>query len=70
MKLTPWFSGDQKPVRMGVYQRAYADAGEKYCYWDGQYWGSPTVTAKGADHWSFATNESIYQNLPWRGVMK
>lgn len=40
IKLTPWFTGDQKPVRVGVYQRdLYGEDVKAYSYWDGEVWG-------------------------------
>ncbi len=73
MKLTPWFTGDQKPVRVGVYQRKnsrheqYVTA-THYSYWDGAEWcasAHDTLLAK-----SYCAYASLSQNLPWRGVMK
>ena len=72
MKLTPWFSGDQKPVRVGVYQRKYVDQPNfsfaLYAYWDGLRFGSYGHTPAEAKH--HKDTQSNIQNLPWRGVMK
>ena len=43
MKLTPWFSGLECPVRAGVYERKLynyhtGDPLIVYSYWDGQHW--------------------------------
>jgi len=35
MKRTPWFSGDVKPARRGVYERDFAGW---YSKWDGNSW--------------------------------
>lgn len=67
MKLTPWFSGDQKPVRKGVYQRVFKNK-KHYSFFNGMRWfvgsGSPS-TARTYEGW-----DTSFQNLPWRGVMK
>lgn len=38
--VTPWFPGDVKPVRVGVYQTEDANLGDDrfYNYWDGKRW--------------------------------
>ncbi len=71
MKLTPWFSGDQKPVRVGVYQRDIFGKGiEVYSYWNGNYWCFYSSSVSGAVMKDGLHLESAEQNLPWRGVMK
>ncbi len=68
MKLTPWFSGDQKPIRVGVYEVKYPFPFPVYSYWDGADWKTITISVKAAyKHKRFADK---VQNLPWRGVMK
>lgn len=67
MKLTPWFSGDQKPVRAGVYQRK-AEIGTVYAYWDGRCFGLYAFDKKLAERFKSTYSENKY--LPWRGVMK
>lgn len=38
-KLTPWFRGAVKPVRVGVYRRRLTQYGTMgYSYWDGLKW--------------------------------
>lgn len=66
-KLTPWFDGTVKPVRVGVYQRKYHN-GIFYCYWDGKYFSSGTYSISGLVH--KVRGMSPWQDLPWRGVMK
>lgn len=41
-KLTPWFAGDVKPVRVGYYQRRYSNNRHDLTnnmpdYWDGEW---------------------------------
>ena len=58
MKLTGWYQGDQRPVRVGFYLRD--TGGNQINSWfDGRYW----LIVGG-------THKSIYQNLPWLGVAK
>lgn len=42
MKLTPWFDGSVKPVRVGVYELDYRDEDHAsrtfYTAWDGLVW--------------------------------
>lgn len=67
MKLTKWYSGDQKPVRIGVYVRNTV-IGYLYSHWNGKFWGlssdDPTEAEK-AKH-----EESWCQDYPWCGVAK
>ena len=68
MKLTPWFSGDQRPVRDGVYQRDYGNGGPPfYAKWARGWWwvGSPQPEFAAVEQ-----KESIYQDVSWRGVAK
>lgn len=37
-KLTPWFSGDVKPVRVGVYRTKQPDGSLFFNKWDGKQW--------------------------------
>jgi hypothetical protein len=71
MKLTGWYSGDQKPVRVGIYQRAY-DCGTLilYCYWDGVNFGGGVLTSGHASLSYQYHGSSLSQSLPWRGVAK
>jgi hypothetical protein len=71
MKLTPWFSGDQKPVRVGVYRRNIFGKGiASYSYWNGKFWGLYSPMPDVASSLSWKNFRSKVQNLPWRGVMK
>ena len=71
MKLTPWFPGDVKPVRVGVYERNYGNDRLRdcnYCHWNGKFWSIWATTQRGAVH--LKNNASRWQDLPWRGVEK
>lgn len=50
LKLTPWFSGDTKPLkdRVGVYKRDYGPFGVAFCWWDGLVFGPSSETRKEA----------------------
>ena len=58
MKRTAWYSGDQKPVHIGCYERNYDGVIAK-CYWDNVFF----------QH-QFMACASPRQNLPWRGLVK
>lgn len=65
-KLTKWYQGDQKPVRVGVYERDIKAFGKTYSKWDGKNWRCIGWSPDDAENWSFA--KSAYQNSPWRGL--
>lgn len=71
MKLTEWYSGDQKPARQGVYQRV-SNVGDllRYSYWDGSIWYYSASTKKGAVRLHRESWRSFSQNQKWRGVAK
>lgn len=66
-KVTPWYPGDVKPVRVGVYERDHVHD-VRYSYWNGHYWGG---WAKKRTH---ARNNkdapSALQSIPWRGIAR
>ena len=67
MKLTPWFNGKQKPVRVGLYQRT---DGVRclYAWWNGRVWSLGDESIEIA-LW-FKKFSSFRQEFFWRGVMK
>lgn len=65
-KLTPWFPGDVKPVRPGVYLRELG--GEPYySRWDGFSWKFSQKTIRMAAR---EKQTSLNQGTPWRGLAK
>lgn len=70
MKLTEWFPGDVKPVRVGVYERSWEN-GEKfdypYYFWDGKQWRGQGVSREDE---MIRNTVSVFQNNPWRGLAK
>lgn len=65
-ELTPWFDGEVKPARVGVYQRR--TYGDYFAYWffDGSVWltggtSTPDVARCGSKH-------SPEQDREWRGL--
>jgi hypothetical protein len=72
MQLTPWFNGDTKPVRIGVYQQyvSHWTARIGYQYWDGSLWGGWAPTPKGAYGVRMHAVSPMWQNDPWRGLLK
>lgn len=69
-KLTPWFHGSVKPVRVGVYERKPSPGTEPYSYWNGEFWASSDDTPERAAHSIWIEYESHIQNLSWRGLTK
>lgn len=79
MKKTPWFSGYTVPARRGFYERdhrqvAYLSAKDRRITLD--LWEPvpqrghilhPGVWYIVDEH---GTNDAVFQNLPWRGLMK
>lgn len=77
MKLTEWYNGDQKPVRVGVYERSYdlypsfiTRSYSYFCWWDGRGFGMGQNSAKLCDNLKMSEGASVMQDLPWRGVQK
>jgi hypothetical protein len=67
-KLTPWFTGDVKPVRPGVYQRRGVNGRVYYSRWPGDNWlFGLWYTPSDASH-LFLHRASMHQALPWRGI--
>jgi hypothetical protein len=67
---TPWFSGDEKPVREGVYERDYSDEQDGsfalFCRWNGWSW----FCGYGTVHSALCTSAvAPCQSFPWRGLV-
>lgn len=75
MKLTDWYNADQKPVRVGVYERSYKlypsfyDR-SYYCWWNGRSFGFGRDSPKLCSYLKMSEGASLIQDLPWRGVQK
>ena len=75
LKTTPWFSGNEKPLsdRIGPYERDYSknENGSVvgWRWWDGKIFGPICDTPELAEL-AQNTGCSVFQNLPWRGVLK
>lgn len=71
MKLTEWYSGDQKPVRVGVYERNFEDGLTiaEYSYWDGKNWKVSGLSVPDANMYKIGAI-SAKQRLKWRGIAK
>ena len=67
-KFTPWFSGDQKPARVGVYQRKYKRDRIVYCLWNGYSFGCGWNSVRATE--SDARLQTNFPDLPWRGLTK
>ena len=66
LRLTGWYSGEQKPVRKGVYERDYT-IGNSFSYFDGLDW---MFFCESVELASKERNRSFTQNHPWRGIKK
>ncbi len=67
-KLTKWFGPDEKPVRIGVYERDYQHP--TYQYWNGKYWcrcAIGPIDAITNTYKSDLQNISDGREIPWRG---
>jgi hypothetical protein len=64
-QLTPWFPGDVKPSRKGIYIRKSYQGSEVYCKWDGEFWVTYAYDFFVAEK---CTKASLYQNWKWRGL--
>lgn len=76
MKMTDWYSGDQKPVRRGWYEVRNAPdmsrrnrlwlLGRPWRYWTGYRW----MTASPSMSWSFPSVFGEHKSHQWRGIAK
>ena len=70
-KLTPWFPGDVKPVREGVYERMYDEDSSRevlLCnFKNGEWYAFGNKTPEDALRSKIT---SSFQNLKWRGLTK
>ena len=68
-ELTPWFGGDVKPIRVGVYMSpsGFRDA-DGYQYWNGSYWGTWGTTIAEAFSRRREAAAAIFQDDKWRGL--
>lgn len=68
-RMTRVYSGNQKPVRVGVYRRrSIYGAGLRYSYWNGKYWCANGATIQIA--LQCIDVPSLHQSLPWQGLRK
>lgn len=63
-KLTPWFPGDVKPARKGVYERDFPN-GSLYSRWNGRHW---IFGYYAVEHAATRVGKSLYQTKRWRGL--
>ena len=72
-KLTEWYPGHIKPVRVGVYERDYGptENGESiFCHWNGKRWSWGGNSVDDVQRAMSVVKEisSGRQSLPWRGL--
>jgi len=69
-KTTPWFDGNVKPVRVGVYMRRYHRGGGMevtlFSFWDGIHWIMGAITPKDAMY-KVQHGPAMQQFLCWCG---
>jgi hypothetical protein len=65
MNGTEWYTGDQKPVHIGVYKRYIENEGFRYSMWNGAAWLDWCGTVSSAYK---QRGKSRTQNAPWRGL--
>ena len=68
-KLTPWFCGNDKPVRVGVYMLC-SGGSVGYQYWNGLRWFAWSTTPNGAVLLKHMPAANCFQNDNWRGLTK
>ena len=69
MKTTPWFPGDVKPVRAGVYERPHPDSQVPvFSYWNGSFWCAYSPSIEHAVRCGLNCIGSLSQDLEWRGL--
>ena len=67
MTETGWYTGRQKPVRIGAYKRRYLPDSEIFfCWWSGRAWGFAGKDAESAKRNRWIISGS--QNLLWCGL--
>ena len=70
MKLTPWFSGDEKPKRFGVYEREIGPA-EWFAHYGPIGWAVASDSIAGAVHNGSTgsyTRSGSQTDFRWRGL--
>ncbi|HET8688003.1 MAG TPA: hypothetical protein VFM18_15315 [Methanosarcina sp.] len=68
LKLSPWHSGDVKPIHVGLYQVFYKDK-IMWCYWN-PFWGWAYENKKWALSKKWRGPEGASQEKQWRGILK
>jgi hypothetical protein len=65
---TPWISGQQQPVQIGVYRRLTLSGSTIYSYFDGAHWlwnsATPALAVRVP-----STDLSLVQTSPWAGLI-
>lgn len=66
--LTDWYRGEQKPIRIGAYERLYVNEAVVYSYWDGSKWSVAYMSLEWCLREKGKANGTPRQDLPWRGL--
>lgn len=71
MKLTPWYPGHVKPVRVGVYAVAFKSKEQPmFSNWNGKYWGTWAWRPEAANRWKNSIGIIGELDFYWRGIAK
>lgn len=68
-ELTPWFPGNVKPARPGVYQRKLS-WGTRYAKWDGRVWLGYYYEPYSAAVGNHISAYQLSRDIEWRGLAK
>ena len=70
-KLSPWHSGDTKPVHVGIYQiKGFNDELTEYSVWENGKWYLANTKQEMAEIFHKHNHVSWIQNKKWRGIVK
>lgn len=77
MKLTPWFSNGETPVREGWYNATVSGDADVRRWWFPEHkeWGAPVWVGDPAAYWDSAKSrprepEAVVERIVWRGVLQ
>jgi glycogen debranching enzyme len=68
-KLTPWFPGNVKPARRGVYEvNGFFSSSCWYSYWNGSWWGWLNPSPADALREKGFKTRRDQDDIKWRGL--
>ena len=66
-KMSRWFSSEEKPWEIGVYEREL-DYPNQFSYWNGVFWCLASRSPEQADELHTQERPSAMQDERWRGL--